>query len=283
VSPEREYEKKANVKELDITEKDQNSLIRELIGVYMAGYSKIELKAKGNIKSELRRAIMDFTRMVIGPEVIEESDNRVILKDLIDPSEFSQKKGLRRMYLIVKNMHRDAITAFEENDKDLARDIVQRDKDVDRLFWMITKHYNMLLSNPRLIETLDITGERSLSYMLVSRAMERIGDHAVRIAENVINLEDGFNGPLKEEIFEESEMAMTILEKSAEAFFREDLEELNQAIENRDELLEKNDQLMNQIKQEKKENVTPLSYIIESISRTGSYAGQTSLRSGSII
>jgi len=272
VSPEREYEKKANVKELDITEKDQNSLIRELIGVYMAGYSKIELKAKGNIKSELRRAIMDFTRMVIGPEVIEESDNRVILKDLIDPSEFSQKKGLRRMYLIVKNMHRDAITAFEENDKDLARDIVQRDKDVDRLFWMITKHYNMLLSNPRLIETLDITGERSLSYMLVSRAMERIGDHAVRIAENVINLEDGFNGPLKEEIFEESEMAMTILEKSAEAFFREDLEELNQAIENRDELLEKNDQLMNQIKQEKKENVTPLSYIIESISRTGSYA-----------
>jgi len=272
VSPEREYEKKANVKELDITEKDQNSLIRELIGVYMAGYSKIELRAKGSIKPELRRAIMEFTRMVIGPEVIEESDNRVILKDLIDPSEFSQKKGLRRMYLIVKNMHRDAILAFEENDKDLAKDIIQRDKDVDRLFWMITKHYNMMLSNPRLIEALDITGERSLSYMLVSRAMERIGDHAVRIAENVINLKDGFNGPLKEEIVEESEIAMKILEKSAEAFFGEDLKELNQAIENRDELLEKNDKLMNQIKQEKKENVTPLSYIIESISRTGSYA-----------
>ncbi|MFW6047735.1 MAG: PhoU domain-containing protein [Candidatus Natronoplasma sp.] len=272
VSPEREYEKKANIKELDITEKDRNSLIRELIGIYMAGYSKIELRAKGNIESELRRAIMDFTRMVIGPEVIEESNNRVILKDLIDPSEFSQKKGLRRMYLIVKNMHRDAITAFKENDKGLARDIVQRDKDVDRLFWMITKHYNMLLSNPRLVETLDITGGRSLSYMLVSRAMERIGDHAVRIAENVINLEDGFKGPLKEEIVEGSDIAMKILEESADAFFGEDLQGLNQAIENRAELLEKNDELMNQIKQEKKENVTPLSYIIESISRTGSYA-----------
>ena len=272
VSPEREYEKKANIKHLDITDEDQNSLIRELIGVYMAGYTKIELTAENSIKPELRRSIMDFTRMVIGPEVIEESDKRVILKDLIDPSEFSQKKGLRRMYLIVKNMHRDAISAFQEGNKELAQDIVQRDKDVDRLFWMITKHYNMLLSNPRLIETLDITSERSLSYMLVSRAMERIGDHAVRIAENVLNLKNGFNGPLKDQIVEESDMAMEILEKSAEAFFDEDLKCLNESIEMRTDLLEKNDELMNQIKQEEKENVTPLSYIIESISRTGSYA-----------
>ncbi len=272
VSPEREYEKKANIKEVDITDKDQDSLIRELIGIYMAGYSKIELRAEASIEPDLRRAIMEFTRMVIGPEVIEESDKRVILKDLIDPSEFSQKKGLKRMYLIVKNMHKDAIESFKEGDKGLARDIIQRDKDVDRLFWMITKHYNMLLSNPRLVETLDIRTERSLSYMLVSRSMERIGDHAVRIAENVLNLENGFEGSLKEEIIEESEMAMDILAKSSDAFFDENLKGLNRAIEMRDDLLKKNDELMNQIKQEKKENVTPLSYIIESISRTGSYA-----------
>ncbi len=272
VSPEREYEKKANVKEIDITNKHQDALIRELIGTYMAGYSKIKLSAKNNIEPDLRSAIMEFTRMVIGPEVIEESDKRVILKDLIDPSEFSQNKGLKRMYLIVKNMHEDAIRAFDKNEREMANDIIQRDKDVDRLFWMITKHYNMVLSNPRLIETLDITLERSLSYMLVSRAMERIGDHSVRIAENVINLKNGFDGPLKEEIMEESKLAMEILEKSAEAFFSEDLDDLNRAIEMRADLLKKNDELMNQIKEEKKENVTPLSYIIESISRTGSYA-----------
>ncbi len=272
VNLEREYEKEANVKELDITEKDQDSLIRELIGTYMAGYTKIDLKAKGNINPELRRAIMEFTRMVIGPEVIEESERRIILKDLIDPSEFSQKKGLRRMYLIVKKMHEDVIEAFKEKNKELAEDIVQRDKDVDRLFWMITKHYNMVLSNPRLIESLEITSERSLSYMLVSRAMERIGDHAVRIAENVIELQNGYDSALKDEIVEESELAIEILEKSTEAFFDEDLSGANRAINMREGLLKKDDDLMVKIKAEKKENVTPLSYIIESISRTGSYA-----------
>ncbi|MFW6176433.1 MAG: AbrB/MazE/SpoVT family DNA-binding domain-containing protein, partial [Thermoplasmatota archaeon] len=32
VSPEREYEKKANIKELDITDNEPDSLIRSLIG-----------------------------------------------------------------------------------------------------------------------------------------------------------------------------------------------------------------------------------------------------------
>ncbi|MFP3871456.1 MAG: PhoU domain-containing protein [Candidatus Natronoplasma sp.] len=271
VSPEREYEKKDHVKELDISDTDEDSLIRELIGIYMAGHSKIILKAKKGIEPELRSAIMEFTRMVIGPEVIEESEQRIILKDLIDPSEFSQRKGLRRMYLIVKQMHEDVMEAFKKGDKVLAKDIIGRDTDVDRLYWMITKHYNMLLSNPKLIESLEITTERSLSYMLVSIMMERIGDHAVRIAENLVDLE-GFDKALQDEIIEQSELSLSILERSAEAFFEEDLEGFNEAIDLRDELVDKNDQLMSQVKQEKKEKVTPLSYILESISRTGSYA-----------
>jgi len=272
VSSEREYEKKANVKELDIHEEEPASLTRSLIGIYMAGFLKIELKDKSGIKPELRNAIMNFTRMVIGPEIIEESETRIILKDLIDPSEFSQRKGLRRMYLIVKKMHEDAIEAFRNKDKVLAREIMERDSDADRLYWMITKHYNMLMSNPRLLESLKISRNRSLSYMLVSRAMERIGDHAARVAENTLNLSEGFDGKLKEQIIEKSELAIEILEKSVESFFKEDLKGSNRAIDMRKRLEELNEELMKDVKEEQKEYVPPLSYIIESISRTGSYA-----------
>jgi len=272
VSSEREYEKKANVKELDIHEEEPASLTRSLIGIYMAGFLMIELKDRSGIKPELRNTIMNFTRMVIGPEIIEESETKIILKDLIDPSEFSQRKGLRRMYLIVKKMHEDAIEAFRNKDKSLAQDVIERDSDADRLYWMITKHYNMLMSNPRLLESLKISRNRSLSYMLVSRAMERIGDHAARMAENTLNLSEGFNGELKSQIIDKSEMALDILEKSVGSFFKEDLQGSNQAIDMRKRLDELNEELMKDIKEEQKEYVTPLSYIIESISRTGSYA-----------
>lgn len=272
ISSERDFEKKVSTKYLELRLFTPTTLIRALVGTYMAGYTMVELMDKKGISPEMRTAIMRFTRMVIGPEIIEESETRVILKDLIDPSEFSQRKGLRRMYLIVKKMHEDAISSFYRGDLDLARDVIDRDSDVDRLYWMITKHYNMLLANPKLIENLDITRERSLSYMLVSRSMERIGDHAVRIARNTMMLSDGFRKGLKDDIIHESELAIDILGCAADSFFQEDLDKANQSIDMRDKLEEMNDKLMKAVKEERKLDVTPLSYILESISRTGSYA-----------
>ena len=129
LSPEREFEKKVNYKELAITDESPLSLIRTLIGAYMAGFTEIKLEDKGEIRPELRSAIVDFTRMVIGPEIIEESNTCIVLKDLINPSEFSQRKGLRRMYLIVKKMHQDAVKAFNTGDRTLAKDVISRDTD----------------------------------------------------------------------------------------------------------------------------------------------------------
>ncbi len=272
ISSERDFEKKMNTKQLNLEGYDPNTIIRSLIGTYMAGYTMVELTDKKGIKPDIRSAIMKFTRMVIGPEIIEESEIRIILKDLIDPSEFSQRKGLRRMYLMVKKMHEDAILSFEEGDTILAKDVIERDSDVDRLYWMITKHYNMLLSNPRLIDNLEITRERSLGYMLVSRAMERIGDHAVRIAKNAMILSDGFKEGLKQDIKKESELSMEILNCAAKSFFDEDLKKANESIDMREKLEKMNDKLMKTVKEERKVDVTPLSYTLESISRTGSYA-----------
>ncbi len=272
ISSERDFEKKVNTKQLSLEGYDPNTIIRSLIGAYMAGYTMVELTDKNGIKPDIRSAIMRFTRMVIGPEIIEESETRIILKDLIDPSEFSQRKGLKRMYLMVKKMHEDAILSFEKGDSVLAKDVIERDSDVDRLYWMITKHYNMIMANLRLIDNLEITRERSLGYMLVSRAMERIGDHAVRIARNAMILSDGFKKGLKQDIKKESELSMEILNCAAESFFDEDLKKANESIDMRDKLEKMNDKLMKVVKEERKVDVTPLSYTLESISRTGSYA-----------
>ncbi len=272
ISSKGDFEKKVNTKQMELEGYTVTTLIRSLIGTYMAGYTRVELFDKKGIKPDLRSAIMRFTRMVIGPEIIEESETRIILKDLIDPSEFSQRKGLKRMYLMVKKMHEDAILSFEEGDNALAKDVIERDSDVDRLYWMITKHYNMLMANPKLIDNLEITRERSLSYMLVSRSMERIGDHAVRIARNTMMLSDGFKEGLKEEVRKESQLALEILNGAVESFFDEDLKKANTSIDMREKLERLNDKLMKVIKEERKLDVTSLSYILESISRTGSYA-----------
>ena len=85
----------------------------------------------------------------------------------------------------VKDMVRDAITAFETYNVRLARDVLRRDEAVDRQYEKI---------NGRCMETMskDPRDIRRLLYVLwLPRALERIGDHAKNISEYVVYMVKG--------------------------------------------------------------------------------------------
>lgn len=259
-------------KVLEMEDEIEEHLIRKLIGMYLAGYNTIEIKSK-KIDPKMRRAIRDFTKMVVGPEIIDENSKCVVLQDLINPAEFSQKKGLRRMYMLVKSMHKDAITALRKMEKNLAKDVILRDGDVDRLHWMIAKQYNLILNDTEIAKNIGVSSEKSLNLMLISRIIERIGDHAAKIAESILLL-DGMNidDKIVREIANESDVSLEILEKSMNAFFSENLDEANEAIDLSDKLSRMSDLLMKKIREQESDLVVSLASIIESVRRTGLYA-----------
>jgi phosphate uptake regulator len=265
-------EKTAKKKVLEIDDENADHLIRKLIGMYIAGFDTIEIKSR-KIDSKTRRAIMDFTKMVVGPEIIDESSKCVVLQDLINPAEFSQKKGVRRMYMLVRSMHDDAISALKKREKNLAMDVIQRDADVDRLHWMIAKQYNLILNDREVAKNVGVSSEKSMNLMLISRIIERIGDHASNIAESVTLL-DGMDVDDKiiKEIASESDISLKILEKSLNAFFSENINEANEAIDLSGKLNRASDNLTKKIKNQESDVVVLLSSIIESVRRIGLYA-----------
>ena len=273
LSPKIRKEGVSRKKVLNIDSETGEHLIRKLIGMYIAGYNTIEIKSKKNINPELSRAIRDFTKMVVGPEIIVEDRKHVLLQDLINPSEFSQKKGIRRMYLLVRSMHTDAIAALTKRDKELAKDVIVRDGDVNRLDWMIAKQYNLILNNADISKGLGVTSEKSLNLMLISRIIERIGDHATKIAESV-RLLDGndINESIINEIAHSSDISLKILDKSMNAFFSEDLNEANESIDMSTKLNRASDTVMKKIREQESDVVVSLASIIESVRRTGLYA-----------
>jgi phosphate uptake regulator len=273
LSPKLNKEGASRKKVLNLDTESGEHLIRKLIGMYIAGYNTIEIKSKKKLKPEISRAIREFTKMVVGPEIIDEDRNRVILQDLINPSEFSQKKGLRRMYLLVRSMHVDAMTALTKGDTELAKDVIVRDGDVNRLDWMIAKQYNLILNNTEIAKGAGVTSEKSLNLMLISRIIERIGDHATKIAESIKPLEGSDIGEdIAGEIAHSSDIALKILDKSMNAFFSEDLNEANDTIDMSTKLNRASDSLMRKIRNHEGEDVVPLASIIESVRRTGLYA-----------
>lgn len=85
-----------------------------------------------------------------------------------------------QMARIAQSMLRDALDAFVRQDTDLAEHVLSEDDKLDALKTQIFRELlTYMLQNPSTIEP-------ALELILISRHLERIGDHATNIAEDVI-------------------------------------------------------------------------------------------------
>ncbi len=267
-------EQTRRIKEFDVNDKtNQTYLLRQLIGAYISGYTSIKIKSSKRIPPAARTTIRKFTQTTIGQEVIEETDTAITIKDLVNHTEMPFNSTIKRMYIIVKGMHEDTMRALATSNKTLAEDVLSRDNDVDRLHWLIARQLNIILQNVSLAEKMKITLEMSSTYFLISRIIERIGDHAVRISQNIINLVDSkVDQRIIDRIQSASNLALDIYNKSIGAFFRRDLHAANKNIES----VKKLEMLCKDIStlalQEKGVTAISIGYIAESIRRVGEYA-----------
>jgi phosphate transport system protein len=85
-----------------------------------------------------------------------------------------------RMASMAQRMLRDALDAFVRRDTDLAQGVLNEDDTLDALKTQIFRELlTYMLQDPATIEP-------ALDLILISRHLERIGDHATNIAEDVI-------------------------------------------------------------------------------------------------
>src|SRR5437899_11005703 len=253
-------------------EERRDHLLRKLIGAYIGGFSFIEIRFPSEMAPFVRKVAREFSHMVIGPEVIEESRNAVIIQDLSDTAELSAEKCLRRMHLIVRAMHEDALEALRTHDEALALDVAQRDQDVDRLYWMVAKQYNvahMPGAGPS-----DSRGKTELhNYRLIAKLFERIGDHAERIARTYSVLsERGLDPKLLREFDAARESAIAILDKAFMALLTADVDAANAAVDDLARHQKLIDGLSHHVATKKGEELLALATIVDSLGRTASYA-----------
>lgn len=90
-----------------------------------------------------------------------------------------------RMVEVAAGMLKDSLDAFSRGDVDLARDVIKRDDEEDRLK---SQTFNELV---HLMQRDASAIQRGMDIILVARNLERIADHATNIAEDVIFMELG--------------------------------------------------------------------------------------------
>ena len=261
-------------KHFDVTETDnQNFLLRKLIGAYISGYDSIHLISKNRINPTVRITVRRFTQTTIGQEVVEETDNSIIIKDLLNPAEMPFNRTIKRMHIMLKGMYGDAIHSLKNRDKKLAEDILTRDNEVDRLNWLVARQQNIILSNINFAEKMGTTTHIATTSFLISRIMERIGDHIIRISYNIIEIIDKkIDKDLVKRLELASNLSLDSLNRSISAFFKKDLKEANQNIENVKKLTKECEKINTMALKNDPEVTISIGYIVESIRRIGEYA-----------
>lgn len=252
-------------------------LFRLLIGAYISGITTIVITSKERLPPFVRVVVRDFTRMTIGQEVVEENDSRILLKDLLNPSEMPFANSLKRMFVIVKAMHTDAITSIMTKNPLLAADVTARDNDVDRLHWLIARQTHMILSNIALSKKMGVSPGMAVHYFVISRIIERIGDHAERIVENAnVILKRDIDHAIISRISKASKLSIGIFDRSIISFFDNDMKKAQQTIESVKELEAICEEINNLVLLQETSDAVALGYITESIRRAGEYAADIS-------
>lgn len=248
-------------------------LTRRLIGAYLAGFNIIEVRSKERIKLDTKRAIKDFARLVIGPEIVEETATSVVLHDLSDPLELPPKKCVRRMHLIVDSMHRDAMATYAGGDVALARDVIDRDQDVDRLYWMALKQHTIIQRDRGLAKQLDVDLHDSLSLMLAARILERVGDHAEKIAlQAIATMEEPKTELVTGEMHDLSKKAVEILARAVDSLFLHDISAANLAIDDAEDLVHEGERMFPRLTGQGGKGTMSRTAVMDSILRTIMYS-----------
>ncbi len=90
-----------------------------------------------------------------------------------------------RMSELCQEMLANTMSAFENKDVELAKNVAKRDDEVDMLFDQVRRELiSYMIEDPK-----KITGAQHLTF--VARYLERIGDHITNLCENVVFMVTG--------------------------------------------------------------------------------------------
>jgi len=255
-------------------EEDYDSVRRKILALYLDGFNVIKIRsADDRLKSDHRNSIKELARnKLVGTEIISETMEEITLQTLISYSELSVKGALKRMFRVASSMHENAMLALEKFDKELASDVIEIDDEVDRFQMYLIREVKAALENPPLVQEIGLNSLREcLGYRIVSNSVERVGDHAISIAENVSEM----NEPIDEEALnmlkEISSVSESVFEKALDSLFKEDYQAAEEVVQATERVYDLEEEVNDYLSGESPDEDIKIRLILESIRRIAEY------------
>jgi len=256
---------------------DPGTLTRRLLSLYLIGYTTIEIMSKsGNLSGTVRDSIRDVARRkLVGTEVVTESSKSATLQVLLSSPQLWVTDALRRMSTIAAFMQRDAVSALAGLDRDMTKQIPKIDDEVDRFGLYIVRQLKWAVQHPALVEKIGLrTPVECLGYRMITKSVERSADHAVRVAENTLSLQEPLGPGLMRQTQTLSQVAYKTMESALKALSSDDYHLAESVILEKEAISSLENKLVERLLKEKLPagDLSAVRLILESLRRIGEYA-----------
>jgi phosphate uptake regulator len=261
---------------IEIDNEETVSIVRKLISLYFLGYKTINIKPKtGRLSPNQRNTVKEAVkRMLMGSEIISDSSGGITVQVLVNLLELSVDGAFKRMIHLAKSMSKDAILAMRENNLELAQEVINTDDEVDRFGFYIIRQLKIAIQNEHMLKEMGFRNARDcLGYRLVVKNIERTGDHAAFIAKDILEFKKPVKENIVEKIEEMNEFALSVLDDSCLALFKEDYVQAEKTIEKTNEIVKYEKRVRDASKSLKDdEEIYRIRRMTENIRRISEYA-----------
>jgi len=254
---------------------DESAILRKIIALYFLHYQTIHIKPKTDrINPAQRSSIRNAVKNVLmGAEIISDSTEGITIQILINLVGLSVDGAFKRMLHLAKSMQEDVLLAVKEGNVELAEQVIKSDDDVDKFGFYIIRQLTIAIENKHMLEEMGFSNTRDcLGYRVIVKNIERLADHAERIAKDVIEFKKPVNGKTYDKLVEMSNYTLELIDNSCLAMFKQDTVEAEETIIRAGKVAKYEKKVLDTMKLSKnQEEVYRVRKIIENLRRIAEY------------
>jgi phosphate uptake regulator len=170
-------------------EPNPESLARLVTASYLQGYDEVRVVSQSGLLQEQIDEILAALERLPGFEVLEQTSNQLIIQGIVDPARFTVDSIIKRMQVMISAMINASIDAVIEGMPEKAAEVSRVEAKVDELYFLVVRQLLLSIRNPSLAKVIGIDSVPAVTgYRMVSKSLEEIGDYALAISRESLNI-----------------------------------------------------------------------------------------------
>ena len=211
----------SGTRQLDV--EDPDTVPHLLKAAFGAGYERVVVRRSAEFTEDTRRAVVETVQSLAGIDIVEESEEAIVVAELLDVDDFSVRQTLLQLRYALSSMLERTIDLLEEGTGSI-EPIVDRQKEIERQVRNVDRLFTRALNDPETMDALGESRQKLSQYTEISHRLDRTGNRILDLAKTLTHPETSISG--RDRLQPLLVDARRALENGVEAALSEDASEM---------------------------------------------------------